>query len=309
MEISSGVRTLTLAETFTIARGSTDAEEVVWAEIRHGGHVGRGEGAPDDRYGESVEASPRVHRRRRRRARRRPVRARGDRDAPARARRLGRRLLRGRMRAARPRRQARRAADLAPARARRPHAGDLVHDRHRLDRGHGRPRRGAAEAGYRRLKVKLGGEGDLERLRGDPRASATCRCGSTPTRAGTSTRRARLLPDARRARRRVDRAAVPGRRARRVPRAARRRQRHPAGRRRGLPHAARRRRRRHLRRRRQSQAREDGRHPRGRAHGARGARARPRRHARLHDRELRSASRRRRSSRRSATSSTSTATC
>ncbi|MEO7091924.1 MAG: dipeptide epimerase [Polyangiales bacterium] len=57
MEISSGVRTLTLAETFTIARGSTDTEHVVWAEIRHGGHVGRGEGAPDDRYGESVDAA------------------------------------------------------------------------------------------------------------------------------------------------------------------------------------------------------------------------------------------------------------
>jgi len=57
MEIASGVRTLTLAETFTIARGSTVAEEVVWAEIRHGGHVGRGEGAPDDRYGESVAAA------------------------------------------------------------------------------------------------------------------------------------------------------------------------------------------------------------------------------------------------------------
>ena len=57
MEISSGVRTLTLAETFTIARGSTVAEEVVWAEIRLGSHVGRGEGAPDDRYGESVDAA------------------------------------------------------------------------------------------------------------------------------------------------------------------------------------------------------------------------------------------------------------
>jgi L-Ala-D/L-Glu epimerase len=56
MEISSGVRTLTLAETFTIARGTTVSEEVVWAEIRHGGHVGRGEGAPDDRYSETVEA-------------------------------------------------------------------------------------------------------------------------------------------------------------------------------------------------------------------------------------------------------------
>jgi L-alanine-DL-glutamate epimerase-like enolase superfamily enzyme len=57
MEISSAVRTLTLPETFTIARGSTDAEHVVWAEIRHGGQVGRGEGAPDDRYDESVDAA------------------------------------------------------------------------------------------------------------------------------------------------------------------------------------------------------------------------------------------------------------
>jgi L-Ala-D/L-Glu epimerase len=56
MEISSGVRRLTLAETFTIARGTTLSEEVVWAEIRHDGHVGRGEGAPDDRYSESVDA-------------------------------------------------------------------------------------------------------------------------------------------------------------------------------------------------------------------------------------------------------------
>jgi hypothetical protein len=47
MEISSGVRVLTLAETFTIARGSTDSDEVVWAEIAHGDHVGRGESAPD----------------------------------------------------------------------------------------------------------------------------------------------------------------------------------------------------------------------------------------------------------------------
>ena len=53
---------------------------------------------------------------------------------------------------------------MAPAGAGRKHAGDLVHDRHRLHRRHGRPRAAGAEAGYRRLKVKLGGEGDLERL-------------------------------------------------------------------------------------------------------------------------------------------------
>ena len=67
------------------------------------------------------------------------------------------------------------------------------------------------------------------RRRGRPRAaarpsarSATCRCASTPTRAGTLERGARAAAGARRARRRADRAAVPGRRARRVPRAARR---------------------------------------------------------------------------------------
>ena len=117
MEISSGVRTLTLAETFTIARGSTDSEEVVWAEIRHGGHVGRGEGAPDDRYGETVEAC------------RAFIDGAGDAlgDDPFALEAIETRLrarggsvaaARGRVRAPRPGRQARRAADLAPARAR-----------------------------------------------------------------------------------------------------------------------------------------------------------------------------------------------
>ena len=165
MQISSGVRTLTLQETFTIARGSTDSEQVVWAEIRHGDHVGRGEGAPDDRYGESVDAARAFIDARRRRPRRRSVRARGDRDAPARAGRLGGRLLRGRVRAARPRRQARRAADLAPARPGRPHARDVVHDRHRLGRRHGRPRAAGGRGGLPPAQ-------DQARRRGRPRAAA-----------------------------------------------------------------------------------------------------------------------------------------
>ena len=155
-------------------------------------------------------------------------------------------------------------ADLAPARARRPHARDR-RTRSASTRSRARPtaRARAAEAGYRRLKIKLGGEGDLERL---------------------DAIRARLRPAP--ARRR-QRGLEPRRGA---PRCCRPcvelgveliEQPFPAGERdafralrgdaSGIPlvvdegcHTlARRRRRRHLRRRRQSQARQDRRHPRG----------------------------------------------
>jgi L-alanine-DL-glutamate epimerase-like enolase superfamily enzyme len=46
--------TLSLAETFVIARSSEDEAEVVHVEIRHGGESGYGEAAPIDRYGESA---------------------------------------------------------------------------------------------------------------------------------------------------------------------------------------------------------------------------------------------------------------
>jgi L-alanine-DL-glutamate epimerase-like enolase superfamily enzyme len=48
---------LTLAETFTIARGSEDEAEVVHAAISHEGHTGFGEAAPIERYDESAESA------------------------------------------------------------------------------------------------------------------------------------------------------------------------------------------------------------------------------------------------------------
>jgi L-alanine-DL-glutamate epimerase-like enolase superfamily enzyme len=164
MEISSGVRVLTLAETFTIARGSTDSDEVVWAEIAHGDHVGRGEGAPDDRYGESVEAA------------RRFIDSSGETlgDDP-----LALEVIEGRLRA----RGGSVVGCCAVECALHDLAGKLIgQPTWRLlglaDRtpetsytigidsieGTADRARRASEAGYRRLKVKLGGEHDLERL-------------------------------------------------------------------------------------------------------------------------------------------------
>ena len=53
MDLTARTQTLRLAETFVIAREARDEEEVVVAELRHGGHVGRGEAAPIDRYDET----------------------------------------------------------------------------------------------------------------------------------------------------------------------------------------------------------------------------------------------------------------
>ena len=57
MEIAARIVTLELAETFVISRESADAVEVVQVEIRHDGHVGYGEGAPIERYGETAESA------------------------------------------------------------------------------------------------------------------------------------------------------------------------------------------------------------------------------------------------------------
>jgi L-alanine-DL-glutamate epimerase-like enolase superfamily enzyme len=53
MRLRFETRTLTLAETFAISRTSSDEEEVVGVEIAHAGHVGYGEATPYDRYGET----------------------------------------------------------------------------------------------------------------------------------------------------------------------------------------------------------------------------------------------------------------
>lgn len=53
MELDARIVRLRLAETFVIAREASDEEDVVHVSLRHGGAVGRGEGAPIDRYEET----------------------------------------------------------------------------------------------------------------------------------------------------------------------------------------------------------------------------------------------------------------
>jgi L-alanine-DL-glutamate epimerase-like enolase superfamily enzyme len=67
MELTARVVTLKLAETFVIARESSDEDDVVQVELRHGAFAGFGEGAPIERYDESgasalayLEASARL---------------------------------------------------------------------------------------------------------------------------------------------------------------------------------------------------------------------------------------------------------
>ena len=57
MRVTAQIASLELAETFVIARDSTDFAEVVQVEIRHGDVSGYGEGAPIERYEESAESA------------------------------------------------------------------------------------------------------------------------------------------------------------------------------------------------------------------------------------------------------------
>jgi L-alanine-DL-glutamate epimerase-like enolase superfamily enzyme len=57
MELAARVVTLKLAETFVIARESSDEDDVVQVELRHGELSGFGEGAPIERYDESGESA------------------------------------------------------------------------------------------------------------------------------------------------------------------------------------------------------------------------------------------------------------
>ena len=56
MEIRAHVITLALAESFEIARGSSDFEDVLIVELEHDGVIGIGEGAPVDYHGETTAA-------------------------------------------------------------------------------------------------------------------------------------------------------------------------------------------------------------------------------------------------------------
>ncbi|MFN2469999.1 MAG: dipeptide epimerase [Gaiellaceae bacterium] len=57
MRVDARIVTLTLAERFTIARGSSDTADVVQVKIAHAGECGYGEAAPIERYGESAESA------------------------------------------------------------------------------------------------------------------------------------------------------------------------------------------------------------------------------------------------------------
>jgi L-alanine-DL-glutamate epimerase-like enolase superfamily enzyme len=57
VELTARIVRLHLAETFVISRESADFYDVVQVELRHDGHVGRGEAAPIDRYEESAESA------------------------------------------------------------------------------------------------------------------------------------------------------------------------------------------------------------------------------------------------------------
>jgi L-alanine-DL-glutamate epimerase-like enolase superfamily enzyme len=57
VEVEARVVRLQLAETFVIARESTDHADVLHVSVRHEGMTGVGEAAPIDRYGESVESA------------------------------------------------------------------------------------------------------------------------------------------------------------------------------------------------------------------------------------------------------------
>jgi L-alanine-DL-glutamate epimerase-like enolase superfamily enzyme len=52
VELTARAETLKLAETFVISREASDEQETVFVELRHGDHVGVGEGTPIERYDE-----------------------------------------------------------------------------------------------------------------------------------------------------------------------------------------------------------------------------------------------------------------
>ena len=57
MQVGPPIVRLRLAETFVISREASDWADVVQVELRHGGHVGRGEAAPIERYDETAESA------------------------------------------------------------------------------------------------------------------------------------------------------------------------------------------------------------------------------------------------------------
>jgi L-alanine-DL-glutamate epimerase-like enolase superfamily enzyme len=57
VELTARLFTVELAEPFVISRNTTTSEDIVQVAITHDGVTGYGEGAPDERYGESCESA------------------------------------------------------------------------------------------------------------------------------------------------------------------------------------------------------------------------------------------------------------
>jgi L-alanine-DL-glutamate epimerase-like enolase superfamily enzyme len=57
VQLTARVFTVELAEPFVISRSTTDKEDIVQVAITHAGVTGYGEGAPDERYGESCDSA------------------------------------------------------------------------------------------------------------------------------------------------------------------------------------------------------------------------------------------------------------
>jgi L-alanine-DL-glutamate epimerase-like enolase superfamily enzyme len=57
VEIASRIFTVEMAEPFVISRGSDTESDIVQIAISHDGLIGYGEGAPDERYGESCQSA------------------------------------------------------------------------------------------------------------------------------------------------------------------------------------------------------------------------------------------------------------
>ena len=266
MEVTHRTVSVPLAQPFTISR-ETSVRRAARADrvLRANGVDGLRRGDPQEHYGESVDVG-----------RRRSSTEAGGLlgDDPFALEEIGARLaeMPGEAPLRRPSTRrcttsagSSRSARLAAARPAARGAADVVDDLARRSRRHGPSRRARRRRRFRRLKLKLGGRDglDVERVRA-VRGATDLPLMVDVNECWTLDEALELDRRARRARRRVRRAAAPRRRPGRAGAEA-----PPASdlRRRGLPHARRRRRLRRARPRGQHQAREVGRDPRGRPDG------------------------------------------
>ena len=158
LRIETSVESWPIAGSFTIARGSKTEAVVVVAEIFNGGHTGRGECVPYARYGETVDS----------------VRAQIAGQADAISKGMSREALRQAMPAGAARNaidcamwdfEAKQAGKRVWELAGQPEPADIV-TAYTLSLGSPEDMYAAAKAASSRplLKVKLGGDGDSERM-------------------------------------------------------------------------------------------------------------------------------------------------